>query len=116
MSKWIPSDEVPEGEGRCYDVDGEHVAVVHMGSQWYAMAGRCPQAEAARQKTALQDILDNCPNRDWRFDPAEGACSFKPEVVQALSPIPSQSRFWEAGGAEEEVELVDPAQLNPRGH
>jgi len=108
MTKWIPADEVPEGEGRCYDIDGEHVAVCRHEGHWYAMSGECPTAEAGRRKKPLQEVIEGCPRREWRFDPVSGCCTFRPDAVGELAPMESQSRWWEAGGEDVVVEIRSP--------
>ena len=37
--------DVPDGEARRFDVDGERVCVVHVGDDWFAIGDVCSHAE-----------------------------------------------------------------------
>ncbi len=108
MEKWIPEEDIPAGEGRCFEVDGKHVAVFNKDGAFFGMAGSCDLAEQGRKHAPLQEVIDTCPNHDWRFDPKQGSCRFKPTVVEELSTLPSQARFWEVGGPDAVVEVRVP--------
>ena len=104
MTKWVPGDAIPEGEGRCFEVDGKHVAIVHHEGRYYRLEGACPIVEAQREGMPVQEIIDQCPRHDWHFDIANGNCQYTATVVSELDEIPTQARFWEAG-PETEVKL-----------
>lgn len=108
MSVWVPANEIPEGGGRCYDVQGMHIAVIHMKGRYYALKGCCPHAQEGCQRAALHEVLETCPNRGWLFDLSEGACNFRPGQVQELRTVTTQARWWEGAADETEVELPPP--------
>ena len=108
MSRWVPSHEIPEGEGRCFEVDGSHVAVFNMEGSYYALEGCCPVAEEGRKFKSLQEVFDTCPNHDWQFDKQAGACHFKPRLVGELRSVPTQGRWWGMDTGDEEIEIPKP--------
>lgn len=109
MTRWIDGHEVPEGEGRCYDVEGKHVAVVNVNGSFVGMGGSCPCTQKAlAEGGTVQEVIDTCPHREWTFDPVNGGCCFTPENVSELRAVPSQGRFWERDAPDVEVQVDIP--------
>jgi nitrite reductase (NADH) small subunit len=64
-----PAAQVPYGEGRTFDVDGEQVAVFRLRSgRWYALSAVCPHrgGPIADGQTDLKVVL--CPLHLNAFD------------------------------------------------
>jgi nitrite reductase/ring-hydroxylating ferredoxin subunit len=105
MARWIAGDDIPEGGGRCCEVDGRLVAIVKRddGTCWQ-MEGACPCADNRPRTVSLGEYLATCPHREWRFDPRTGPCHFSPASLFPARTVTTQRRFWEAG-PETEIEL-----------
>jgi len=58
------SDEVPEGQGRPYQLDGHRIAVVRHEGALYAVDDVCPHADASLAFGLVKNGCIACP---WHF-------------------------------------------------
>jgi nitrite reductase/ring-hydroxylating ferredoxin subunit len=78
--------EVPDGELRCYEVAGTHVAVAHVGEQLFAFADVCPEDAASLSDGELSDEGEvMCPDDASVFDVRSG----EPVDGPAVDPVPT---------------------------
>jgi nitrite reductase (NADH) small subunit len=64
--------EIPEGQGRSYEVDGQMVAVFLEGGQYYAIEDSCPHQGAPLSDGIVFDQSVTCTWHGWRFSLADG--------------------------------------------
>lgn len=64
--------DVPEGEGRAFDVNGRSVAVFNIDGQFHAIEDQCPHMGAALSAGFVEDCVVSCPWHAWRFDVRDG--------------------------------------------
>ncbi|WP_152050050.1 Rieske (2Fe-2S) protein [Tautonia marina] len=64
--------EIPEGQGRAFDVDGVMVAVFLDGGQYYAIEDYCPHQGAPLSDGIVYDKSVTCTWHGWRFDLQDG--------------------------------------------
>ncbi|RPI78871.1 MAG: nitrite reductase [Planctomycetaceae bacterium] len=64
--------EIPEGEGRAYEVAGRMVAVFQVNGQYSAILDACPHMGASLASGYVEEGAVNCPWHAWRFCVTKG--------------------------------------------
>lgn len=64
--------EIPEGEGRAFQVDGRMVAVFQIGGEYRAIDDTCPHMGASLSTGYVENGQVTCPWHAWRFCTKEG--------------------------------------------
>ncbi len=64
--------DIPEGEGRPYEVDGVIVAVFNVGGEYSAIDDNCPHQGAPLSEGSLEGECVTCPWHAWRFSVKDG--------------------------------------------
>jgi nitrite reductase (NADH) small subunit len=59
--------EVPDGEGRCYEVAGRMIAVFHVDGKYTAINDTCPHLGASLAAGYVENGGVTCPWHAWRF-------------------------------------------------
>jgi nitrite reductase (NADH) small subunit len=83
-----PVDHIPLGEGRNYDVAGEHVAVFHTRSgKIFATQAACPHRGGPLADGLIGGTAVICPLHSWKYDlsngePIMGQCKLKTYPVR----------------------------------
>jgi nitrite reductase (NADH) small subunit/3-phenylpropionate/trans-cinnamate dioxygenase ferredoxin subunit len=95
--------EIPEGEGRCYPVNGRMVAVFCVGGEYSAINDTCPHMGASLASGYVEDGVVMCPWHAWRFCVKDGAWLDNPK-----SPLRSDSYEVRLVGDEIQVLVPDP--------
>jgi 3-phenylpropionate/trans-cinnamate dioxygenase ferredoxin subunit len=64
------SDQIPDGEGRAFEVEGETVGVFNCGGQFFAVGDVCTHAEARLHEGTLDRVrcTIECPLHGAEFD------------------------------------------------
>lgn len=70
--------EIPEGEGRCFDIGGRKVAVFHVDGAYHAIDDLCTHAEASLAEGKVQGDEVACPLHFATFNIRTGACTGPP--------------------------------------
>lgn len=75
-------DEIPEGEGRCFEVSDQIVAVFRIDGKFTAINDICPHMGASLSAGHLnrEDLTVACPWHGWRFNVVDGAWADNPRV------------------------------------
>ncbi len=69
-----PVSEIPKGEGRVFQIDGEEIAVFHTRSgEIYATQAECPHRQGPLADGLLGGTTLICPFHAWKFDLCTGA-------------------------------------------
>lgn len=66
-------DEIPDGEGRAFEVGEAVVAVFNDGGTFRAIDDMCPHMGASLATGHLEDGVVACPWHAWRFDTRDGS-------------------------------------------
>jgi nitrite reductase (NADH) small subunit/3-phenylpropionate/trans-cinnamate dioxygenase ferredoxin subunit len=65
-------DEIPEGQGRAFTVNGRRVAVFRREGVFYAINDACPHMGASLAKGHLEGTAVVCPWHAWSFCVTDG--------------------------------------------
>lgn len=77
--------DIPEGEGREYQVGGHYVAVFQYQGQFYALEDICPHAGAPLYNGDLRDGTVMCMWHGWRFNLHDGVCINVPRACDVIT-------------------------------
>ena len=64
--------EIPEGEGRAFEVAGRMIAVFLVGGKYSAIYDTCPHMGASLASGYVENGGVMCPWHAWRFSVTEG--------------------------------------------
>jgi len=71
------ASDIPPGEGRVYQVEGEKIAVFRTrGNEVYAVQAECPHRQGPLADGLLGGSTLICPLHGWKFDLKTGAALF----------------------------------------
>ena len=85
MANWVKigtTDEIPEGTGKYYDVEGEPIAVFHTDGNFYATSDVCTHEEASLSEGELEGEIVECALHGARFNVRTGEVKSLPAVVK----------------------------------
>lgn len=85
MAKFVrvaTTDEISEGSGKFFDVDGEPVAIFHVDGSFYATSDVCTHEEASLSEGELEGEEVECPMHGARFNVRTGAVLALPAVTK----------------------------------
>lgn len=102
MAKWVriaSTDEVPAGEGKYFDVDGEPIAVFHVDGHFYAISDVCTHEESSLAEGELEGDVVECALHGAQFNVRTG------EVVALPAVVPVQTYPLRVVDNEIEVEV-----------
>ena len=66
------TDEIPDGEGRVFEVDGRMIAVFREGDKFSALDDACPHAGAPLSDGIVEAGTVTCTWHGWRFSLEDG--------------------------------------------
>ena len=79
--KVLRKSELPEGKGRCVELNGRRIALFNVGGEFLAIDDTCTHAEASLAEGALIDGRTvECPWHGAQFDIKTGAAKTLPAV------------------------------------
>lgn len=78
--------EIPDGEGRPFDVDGRMIAVFFQGGTYYAMDDCCPHQGAPLSDGEIHDGTVTCTWHGWRFGLKDGRWLDSPRTCVPTYP------------------------------
>ncbi len=84
MAHWVrvaSADEIPAGEGKYVEVDGEPIALFHVDGQFYAISDTCTHEEASLSEGELDGEIVECALHGARFNVRTGQVVSLPAVV-----------------------------------
>ncbi|MGH2448215.1 MAG: Rieske (2Fe-2S) protein [Chloroflexota bacterium] len=85
------ADDIPEGEGRCYEVDGQAMALFRDEGVFYAVSDTCTHEEYSLSRGVVWDHTVECPKDGARFDLVTGDVLSLPATV-SIESYPLQVR------------------------
>lgn len=83
-----PVGEVPEGEGRVFDVDGRMIAVFLSGGTYYALDDACPHQGAPLSDGDVCEKTVTCTWHGWRFSLEDGLWLDSPKAKTRVATYP----------------------------
>ena len=61
-------EDIPPGEGRCIEVNGDEVALFNMDGNFFALDNLCPHRSGPLGDGKVEDEDVICPWHSWRFN------------------------------------------------
>jgi nitrite reductase (NADH) small subunit len=83
MSEFVPvarTDEIVEGQGTAFNVQGRMVAVFRQGDQFFAIDDFCPHMGASLAGGHVERGVVSCPWHAWRFSIEDGTWCDNPRL------------------------------------
>ncbi len=78
-------EDIPEGEGRRYEIDGQPVAIFRDDGVFYAISDTCTHEEYSLSDGEVWDRTVECPKHGARFDLVTGEVLSLPATVSIES-------------------------------
>lgn len=71
--------DIPDGEGRAFDVNGKLVAVFNCGGEFYAIDNECKHQGGPLGEGELEGTVVTCPLHAWTYDVTTGESPDDPD-------------------------------------
>lgn len=75
------ADEVPEGEMKLVEIDGQPVAIVHTEGEFFAIDNVCQHKGGPLNEGELEGTTLICPWHSWEYDIRTGECEWDDNVT-----------------------------------
>ena len=82
--KVAATGDIPEGEGRCFDVGDQQVAIFNVEGTYHALDNVCPHQGGPLGEGELDGKMVTCPWHAWDFDVTTGENSEDPDEKQTV--------------------------------
>ena len=79
--------EIPESEGRPFEIDGRMIAVFLDGGKYFAMDDACPHQGAPLCDGIVGDKSVTCTWHGWRFSLEDGRWLDSPRIKVPTYPV-----------------------------
>ena len=79
--------EIPEAEGRSFEVDGRYIAVFLDGGGYYAMDDSCPHQGAPLCDGIVAGKTVTCSWHGWQFRLEDGGWADNPSIRVRTYPV-----------------------------
>jgi nitrite reductase (NADH) small subunit/3-phenylpropionate/trans-cinnamate dioxygenase ferredoxin subunit len=79
--------DIPEGEGRAFEVQGKVIAVFLHNGQYFAIDDVCPHMGASLSEGFLENGIVTCPWHAWRFRITDGTWADSPKLKIGCYPV-----------------------------
>lgn len=79
--------DIPEGEGRAFEVQGKIIAVFFHGGQYFAIDDVCPHMGASLSEGHVENGIVTCPWHAWRFRITDGTWADSPKLKIGCYPV-----------------------------
>ncbi|MDE0867317.1 MAG: Rieske (2Fe-2S) protein [Rubripirellula sp.] len=66
--------DIPVGESKCFEVNGQMVGVYHLPDGFYAIDDPCPHAGASLVRGCIEGEIVRCRIHYWGFGIKDGLC------------------------------------------
>ena len=85
--KVAATGDIPEGEGRCFDVGDQQVAIFNVEGTYHALDNVCPHQGGPLGEGELDGKMVTCPWHAWDFDVTTGENSEDPDEKQTVFAV-----------------------------
>ena len=80
--KVAQTSEIPDGQGKCVEVEGKRIAIFNVEGTYYAIDDICPHQGGPLGEGELSGTVVTCPWHGWEYDVTTGVNQDDSEVVQ----------------------------------
>jgi nitrite reductase/ring-hydroxylating ferredoxin subunit len=80
------TDEIPAGEGKRFEVNGQLIAIWNVNGTFYATSDLCPHMDGPMSEGSMEGRLAVCPIHSFMYDVATGR-GVEPEEAKE-EPLP----------------------------
>lgn len=90
MAKFVKvaaTGDIPEGEGRCFEVGDQQVAIFNVEGTYYALDNVCPHQGGPLGEGELDGKMVTCPWHAWDFDVTTGENSEDSDEKQTVFAV-----------------------------
>lgn len=84
------ADDLAEGQGTLARVDGQRIAIFHVGGRYYALEATCPHEGGPLADGVIEGARVLCPWHGYDFDLKTGACGLEPGLRVLTYPVKVQ--------------------------
>ena len=77
-------EDLAEGQATVAQVDGQRIAIFHVGERYYALEASCPHEGGPLADGVIEGIRISCPWHGYDFHLKSGECGLDP-VLRALT-------------------------------
>lgn len=85
--KVATKDEIPQGEGKVVEVDGERVALFNVEGEFYAIDNTCVHQGGPLGEGYLEEKVVTCPWHGWQYDVTSGVSPLNPAARVAAYSV-----------------------------
>ncbi len=85
--KALEKGDLPEGQGKRVDIQGNAIAVFHVGGQFYAINNTCLHQGGPLAEGELEGNVVTCPWHRWQYNVATGHNDLNPEMKVRTYPV-----------------------------
>jgi len=93
MSKFVKVGSVSdlaEGQAKVAQVDGQRIAIFHVGGRYYALEASCPHEGDPLADGVIEGLRIICPWHGYDFHLKTGECGLDPDIRALTYPIKVQ--------------------------
>lgn len=76
----IAASDLPPGEARQVEVEGQPVALFNVDGTFHALSGKCPHRGGPLGEGFVEGTEVSCPWHNWTFDVTSGANVASPDL------------------------------------
>ena len=85
--KVAATGDIPEGEGRCFEVEDTQIAIFNVEGSFHALDNVCPHQGGPLGEGDLDGNMVTCPWHAWDFDVTTGENSEDPDEKQKIFEV-----------------------------
>ncbi len=80
FKKVASATEIPPGQGKIIDMDGNSIAVWNIGGNFFAFQNICPHRGGPVGEGELEGTVITCPWHGWSFELPSGVSPINPAL------------------------------------
>jgi len=93
MAKFVKvgrADDLAEGQAMVAQVDGQRIAIFHVGERYYALEASCPHEGGPLADGVVEALRITCPWHGYDFHLKTGECGLDPDLRALTYPVKVQ--------------------------
>ena len=80
--KVAQTDEIPAGQGKCVEVNGQRIAIFNVDGTFYAIDDVCQHQGGPLGEGEVDGKIVTCPWHGWEYDVTTGANTLDDDLKQ----------------------------------
>jgi nitrite reductase/ring-hydroxylating ferredoxin subunit len=80
--KVAQTDEIPAGQGKCVEVNGQRIAIFNVDGTFYAIDDVCQHQGGPLGEGEVDGKIVTCPRHGWEYDVTTGANTLDDDLKQ----------------------------------